>query len=167
MKRALLLALLPLSAFAWEKTVRRADVPAAVLRTARQLYPGARETGYDMDPGQECKLAYGVHLRVDKRHIEVNIFPNGDVRDVEETLDEEEYPREIVEAFGHTAYGTFRLERVNRITFEGVKPRVEYELLVSQGMRREKTLELRFDASGKLLGEYWLNPPQKDDGCKV
>jgi hypothetical protein len=90
-----------------------------------------------------------VHLRYRHRHIEVDVYPSGDVRDVEETLPADQHPTAVLDGWLRAA------------------SRVESELLVSQGPKREKPLELRFDAQGKLLNEDWLNPPQRTTGCKV
>ena len=164
MKRALLLALLPCAAFAWEKGVRRSQVPPAALETVQRVYPGAVELSYDQDPGQDCKMAYGIHIRYEGRLLEINVFPSGEIRDVELTLRKSEYPEAVLAAWHATKYGDYVLERLNRITIPERADKVVYELLVSRD-NRSHTLELTFDGSGKLINEYQLNPHVKDDRC--
>jgi hypothetical protein len=127
-----------------EKKLKRADLPAAVGKTADAQSAGATVRGYssEMDEGQ---LVYEVSLTVNGHGKDVSIAADGTVLEIEEEVALASLPAAVREGL-QAAAGTGKITKVESLTKKGAI--VAYEAHVLTGTKKS---EVHVGPDGKPL----------------
>jgi hypothetical protein len=103
--------------FASEQTIRRADLPAAVQKTAETQSKGATIRRFVKDE-EEGHLEYEMELTVDGHSKDVSIAPDGKLLEIEEQVLLESLPGNVLQAL-QTEVGHGTITKVESITKHG------------------------------------------------
>lgn len=112
-----------------EKRVKRSDLPVRVQRTADAESIGATVVGYSMD-AEDGRVEYEVHLMVNGHSKDVTIDPSGKVLEVEEQVEIDSLPFDVVSGLRQEA-GQRKITKVESLTKHGEI--VAYEAQVESG----------------------------------
>lgn len=112
-----------------EKRVKRSDLPARVQRTADAESIGGTVVGYSMDT-EDGRVKYEVHLMVNGHWKDVTIDPSGKVLEVEEQVEIDSLPFDVVSGLRQEA-GQRKITEVESLTKHGEI--VAYEAQVESG----------------------------------
>jgi hypothetical protein len=126
-----------------EQSLKKKDVPRAVLEAFQKAYPKATVKGFSREV-EEGKVLYEVESVEGKIHRDISYNPDGSVITLEETLPVSELP-EAVRSSMKTDYPQATITRCEKVT-EGQT--VKYELAIHSGQTKS---EVVFDAEGKIL----------------
>jgi hypothetical protein len=141
------LSLTATAALAYEKGVKRGEVPPPVLSAVESRYPNAKLTRFakEVDGG---KTLFEVVLELPSGHAEVSVSPDGTIVAEEATISVEDLPEAVRQGLAGSRYAKAIVLRVERVT-EAAKPGVTtFELMVEQSGKRH---ELAFDQTGTLV----------------
>jgi hypothetical protein len=133
-----------LGVFAQEKKLKKAELPAAVQKTADEQSQGATVKGYSSEV-EDGKLQYEVSLIANGHGKDVTIAPNGSVLEVEEEVPLDSLPAAVREGLQKQA-GTGKIGKVESITKHNTL--VAYEAHVRTGARHS---EVQVGPDGKAL----------------
>lgn len=131
-------------AMAQEKHIKKSDLPAAVQKTAEEQSKGATVRGYTQET-EDGKLEYEVEMTVNGHGKDVSIDPDGNILEVEETVDLGGLPAEVREGLQKKA-GAGKIGKVESITKHGST--VAYEAHVMNGTKKT---EVQVGPDGKAL----------------
>jgi uncharacterized membrane protein YkoI len=132
------------SAWSQEKKLKKADLPAAVQKTADDQSKGATVRGYSTET-EDGKLAYEVQLTVDGHSKDITMDPQGNVMEIEEEVDIKTLPAEVRSGLEKQA-GKAAIGKVESLTKHGSL--VAYEAQVRDGKKRS---EVQVGPDGKPL----------------
>jgi hypothetical protein len=141
---AVLALLCAVSASAQEKTLKKADLPPAVQKTADEQSKGATVRGYSSEV-EDGKLEYEVALTVNGHARAVSIAADGSVLEVEDEVALDALPAPVREALEKQA-GAGKITKVESLTKHGTL--VAYEAHVLTGAKRS---EVQVGPDGKPL----------------
>lgn len=127
-----------------EKHIRKADLPAAVQKTADEQAKGATVRGYSKET-EDGQPEYEVQLTVNGHSKDVSIDASGNLLEVEEQVTLEKLPAEVREALQKKA-GSGKITKVESLTKKGTL--VAYEAHVLTAGKRS---EAQVGPTGKLL----------------
>ena len=127
-----------------ETRIRKADLPAAVQRTADQQSKGATVRGYQRDK-EGGQLEYEVEMTIGGHHRDVTIDPNGNLLEVEEQIPLYKLPPEVREGLQKKA-GSGNITKVESIVKRGTL--AAYEAHVLDGGKKS---EVQVGPDGKAL----------------
>jgi hypothetical protein len=133
-----------LPAFAQEKKLTRADLPAAVQKTADEQSKGATVKGYSSEV-EDGKLTYEVQLTVNGHARDVAIDANGVLLEIEEEVEMSTLPAAVQDGLKKKA-GTGKILKVETLTKKGKL--VAYEAVVQDGTKKK---EIQVGPDGKPL----------------
>ena len=140
----LLTCAIALPASAQERRLKRADLPAAVQKTADQESQGATVRGYSSEKNGN-QLEYEVAMTVRGHNRDVTISADGAVLEVEEEIALDSLPAPVREGLLQLA-GTGKIINVESLTKRGAL--VAYEAHVRTGAKRS---EIQVGPDGKPL----------------
>lgn len=133
-------------AFASEKRLKKADVPAVVLAAVVARYPKATLTEFAQED-EAGKTVYEVQLKVGKAKTELIVSPDGKILTEEKTITRKELPAAVDQALTKSPYAKAKIIKIEMVT-DGTKPDLpSYEIFVKQ---KSQVHELVFTATGKL-----------------
>jgi len=130
--------LAPLATAQKEKHLKKADLPAAVQKTADEQSQGARVRGYASEV-EDGKLTYEVQLTVSGHSKDVSIAADGTVLEVEEQVELAQLPAMAREALLKQA-GTGKIVKVESLTKHNKL--VAYEAQVKDGAGKRKEIQV-------------------------
>ncbi|HEY2499538.1 MAG TPA: hypothetical protein VGK24_20950 [Candidatus Angelobacter sp.] len=128
-----------------EQKLKKADLPAAVQKTADEQSKGATVRGYSRET-ENGKVEYEVQLMVNGHSKDVTMDPQGNVMEVEEQVDLGTLPGEVRSGLKKQA-GNAKIGKVESLTKHGTL--VAYEAQVQSG---KKHSEIQVGPDGKQLG---------------
>ena len=144
---AVLVSLLVLTAGrADEKKIPLDKLPRAVADAVKAKYPGAELVGAEEET-ENGQTVYEVAIKDKGQKIEVTFKPDGTLVSVEKEIAVKDLPRAVADALD-AKYPKATVKKAEEET-EGAK--VTYEVLLVTADK--KTLEVTFDATGKVLEE--------------
>ena len=128
-----------------EKKVTEDEVPQAVLKTFNTDFPGAiiKEYAEETENGQSY---YEISCVFEGRKIDALYNPDGSVSAIEEVIPAETLPAAVQEAISREV-PRYSLKLAEKIDKDG---ETSYEVKVLN-MQDQKTYELKFSGSGKLI----------------
>jgi hypothetical protein len=133
---------------AGEKKVSEGEVPKPVLDGVARKYPAARKTGFEREV-ERGRTVYEVNLVQDGHAIDVALTPDGKIVSEEEEIAFDATPAAVQQALAASPkFGTWKVQRAERVVEAENTATPKYELLVTQG---RKKAELVFSDGGKLL----------------
>ena len=132
------------SVFSQEKPIKKADLPAAVQKTADEQAKGATVRGYNKEV-ENGKVAYEVELTVNGHSKDVTMDAQGNVLEIEEEVAMGALPPAVREALQKKA-GKGTIAKVESLTKKGAL--VAYEAQVRE---RKKHSEIQVGPEGKPL----------------
>ena len=141
---ALASTLFCLLALAQEKTIQKAELPAAVQKTADEQSKGATVKGYSSEV-EDGKLTYEVQLIVNGHGRDVAIDANGVVIEIEDEVEMVSLPAAVQDGLKKKA-GEGKILRVESLTKKGKL--VAYEAVVQTGTKKK---EIQVGPDGKPL----------------
>ena len=127
-----------------ERRLKRADLPAAVQKTADQESQGATVRGYSSETNGD-QLEYEVAMTVRGHNRDVTIAADGAVVEIEEEIALDSLPAPVRTGLLQLA-GSGKILNVETLTKRGAL--VAYEAHVRTGGKRS---EIQFDPDGKPL----------------
>ena len=129
-------------AFAQEQSLKRADVPKAILDAFRTSYPRAAIKGYSKETDHGT-VVFEVESVEGKTHRDVSYTAGGSVVSVEESLGYKDVPQPVRDAVARD-YPKSKVRSCEKV-IKG--PTTQFELLVQSGKQKR---ELVFNADGTL-----------------
>jgi glucose/arabinose dehydrogenase len=132
------------SASAQEQHLKKADLPAAVQKTADEQSKGATVRGYSSET-EDGALEYEVSMTIKGHSRDVSIAPDGSVLEVEEEVSLDALPAFVREGLLKQA-GSGKITKVESLTKKGTL--VAYEAQVRTGDKRS---EIQVGPDGKPL----------------
>lgn len=133
-----------LGVFAQEKKLKKAELPAAVQKTADEQSQGATVKGYSSEV-EDGKLQYEVSLIANGHGKDVTIAPDGGVVEVEQEVALDSLPAAVREGLQKQA-GAGKITKVESITKHNML--VAYEAHVRTGTKHS---EVQVGPDGKPL----------------
>ena len=146
---SVLALLLGAPAGASEVAVKRADLPAAVLKAVDQHYPKAQHLGYSRER-EDGRLLYEAEMKVAGRHVDASFDSLGNLVVEEATIPTKEIPAAVLEGLAKSPHAKGTIERVEKVTETGASRPPRYELVVRQGDAR---YEMVFESSCAAVSE--------------
>ncbi len=131
-------------AAAQERSVKRADLPPAVQKTADAQSAGATVRGYSSET-EDGQLEYEVAMTVKGHGRDVTIGPDGSIIEIEEEIALDSLPAPVREGLQQRA-GSGKIGKVESLTKHGAI--VAYEAHVTTGAKRS---EVQVGPDGKPL----------------
>ena len=135
---------LSVSIHAADKKVAKADLPAAVQKTAQEQSEGATVKGYSKET-EDGQLEYEVQMTVNGHSKDVSIAPDGRVLEVEEEVEMSSLPANVQTALKARA-GKGAIGKIESLTKQGKI--VAYEARVKTGERHS---EIQVGPNGERL----------------
>ena len=146
----LILCLSISSASASEKKLALAAVPKAVVAALKHKYTVADDQLQFAEEKEHGKISYEVVVKVDGRVIEVELSPAGKIVAEEERIKPEELPAAVTQAIAASKHAGATIKGAERVILDEKVDAPNYEVVVEES---GKKLELKFDATGKLVEE--------------
>ncbi len=140
----LVLAPFTLALSAEEQTIKKADVPSAVIAAFEKAYPKATVKSSSMEQ-EEGKTTYEIKSTDGSIRREIEYSAQGDVLEIEETMKPSDLPSAVSQAVAKR-YPTGVIVRAEK-KIEGAKP-VTYEVKVRQGNEK---IEVHFNLQGEVV----------------
>ena len=137
-----------------ETVIKEAEVPKPVTETLVRQYPAAKVDKFELEE-EHGKRLYEATFRDGNRDIEVKLTPQGELVEEEEMIAEKDLPEAVRKSFAGSKYGKSKISKVERVVDLAKKDKKDkqdqptFDIKVTDG---GKTVELRYDATGKLLG---------------
>jgi uncharacterized membrane protein YkoI len=135
-----------------ETVINEADVPKPVTATIVRQYPAAKVDKFELEE-EHGKRLYEATFRDGNRDIEVKLTAQGELVEEEEVIAEKDLPESVRKSFTGSKYGKSKISKIERVldlTKKDKKDQPTFDIKISDG---GKTIELRYDATGKLLGK--------------
>jgi hypothetical protein len=142
-----LLGMIAAGARADEETVPLDKVPAAVMKTVKDKYPGAKikEAKKEVEKG---KTTYEVAIEHEKQVLDLALKPDGTLLEVEQAIEVKDLPAKVAEAIKKT-YPKGKVSKAEKITsFEDGKQEVEFEVVVEEAGK--KPVEVTVEPDGTI-----------------
>ena len=137
MKSMPLLWLMPLVAFAGEKTVKPEQVPAAVVKAATERYPKGKITKY-IEEIEGGKKSYEVVFELDGQKVEVIIGADGKLLEEERVMTASDLPPEVTKAIADSKHAKAKIARVERVEDLSTRASPVWEVVVEEGGKRRE-----------------------------
>jgi hypothetical protein len=140
-----------------EKTVTENDVPQAVHKAFNSSYPGATINEYseEIEGGQ---TTYEISCIFEGRKIDAVYNPDGSVSGIEEVIAVESLPDVVYQAISKEV-SDFSIKLAEKIDKDN---EILYEVKILN-MQDQKTYELQFSDTGKLIGKEVKMSKEKDE----
>jgi hypothetical protein len=137
--------LLYADAGAQEKTIRKKDVPAAVISAFQKAYPDAKMKGFAAET-EHGTLYYEVESVRGKQTVDALLLPDGTFYEIEEAMTAKDLPAAVSGAVKakHPKAKFQKAEKVTRGT------EISYDLSATEGKSK---ISLTIDPNGKILKE--------------
>ena len=126
-----------------EESVKKKDVPKAILDSFEKTYPKAKIDGFSKET-ENGKTVYEVESVEGKIHRDITYNTDGSVIALEETLPVGDFP-EAVRASLTKEFPKAKVVKAEKVT-EGTT--IHFEVLLKTG---KKSSEVVFDAAGKVI----------------
>ncbi len=133
-------------AFAAEKRLKKADVPAVVLAAVAAKYPKATLTKFAQED-EAGKTVYEVQLKVGQAKTELIVSADGKILTEEKTIARKELPAAVGKSLSTSLYTKAKLIKIEMVTDSAKPDAPTYEILVTH---QGKAHELVFTATGQL-----------------
>jgi hypothetical protein len=144
---ALLFTTMSTPANAGERPIKPSAVPAAVHEAVKTAHPDAHVVGYAREE-EHGKVTYEVTVRAGNRVTDVSLSPEGRILAEEERIPKQALPDAVAKAFAASAYGSSRIERIERVVEGTNREEPRFEIVIKD---RGAFVELTFDRTGALL----------------
>lgn len=142
-------------ALGWVAGLARADeekvpldkVPAAVLKTVKDKYPGAtiKEASKEVDKG---KTTFEVAIEHEKKALDLALKADGTLLEIEQAIAAKDLPTKVADALKKKFPGG-KIDRAEKITsFEDGKEETEYEVVVAEPGK--KAVEVVVEPDGTI-----------------
>jgi hypothetical protein len=141
------LGLLAAGARADEEKVPLDKVPAAVLKTVKDKYPGAKikEAFKEVDKGE---TTYEVAIEHETHSIDLSLKPDGTLLEAEQAIEVKDLPAKVADAI-KKKYPKAKISKAEKLTsFEDGKEEVEYELVMEE--EGKKPFEVVVEPDGTI-----------------
>ncbi|MBS4029251.1 MAG: PepSY-like domain-containing protein [Ignavibacteriales bacterium] len=129
--------------FTSEQTLKKKDVPKAVLQAFAKTYPKATTMGYSKE-NEGKTIAYEVESKEGTVTRDILYDAKGNVLEVEESVTKDELPQAIRDVIAKD-YAKATIEKCEKLTKGEM---TQFEIHVTSG---KKTSEVLFDSNGKLV----------------
>ncbi|HNN93596.1 MAG TPA: PepSY-like domain-containing protein [Pseudomonadota bacterium] len=130
-----------------ESVIAESEVPAPVLAAVKKQYPSARLLKFEVESAHGKRL-YEVKLRDGERALEAKLTAQGELLEEEEQITEKDLPEPVRKSLAASPYAKAAIKKIERVVHKDKKDQQTFEIKVTQG---NKTVELLYDAAGKLL----------------
>ncbi len=130
-----------------EEKIAPKDLPKAVLKAAKKLFPDAKIRGASKEE-EDGETLYEVEMTVDGKAVDVLFEPDGEVEAIEKEIEAEDLPK-AVRSVIKKKYARARIEKVEEITEEDDK--VLYEIIFKE--KGEDAFEVVIAPNGKILAD--------------
>jgi uncharacterized membrane protein YkoI len=137
-----------------EEKVPLDKVPKAVLDAVKAKFKGAEIVSAQKE-NENGKLAYEINLKHKDAKIEATVTPEGKITAIEKAIAVKDLPQPVARAL-RRKYPRAEIKSVEEAT-QGEK--VSYEVLLVT--TDKKTIEVVFDAQGKILEEEKKDPKEE------
>jgi hypothetical protein len=141
-------------AMAQEKDVKVSDLPKVIADAAKKAFPNAKIEKAAVEP--ESVLVYEVSFTDNGTKRDIAVSSAGEILEVETVVAEKDLPKPVAQALAKAAQGG-KVQIVEKIEYLAEikvvklrKPKIAYEAKVQKD---GKTLEIKWDAKGKVLTE--------------
>ncbi len=126
-----------------EVSLKKKDVPQAVLKTFEQAYPMAKMKGFSKEE-QDGKVAYEIESVEGKVHRDVTYNPDGSLISVEESLPYPELPLAVRDAIAkeYPKGKSIRCEKIMKGSS------VQFEVVLKSGKAK---YEVVFEQDGRIV----------------
>lgn len=138
----------PVSAKETEIEIKEADVPGPVLVTVKRHYPNAKATKFELEEEDGQRL-YEVTLHQGGKELEAKLTAQGELVEEEEVITEKDLPDPVRKSLAASRYAKAKIGKIERVVRKDKKAPPTFEIKVTDA---GKTVELLYDAAGKLLG---------------
>ena len=130
---AFLLAIpyLATSVHAQEQSIKRKDVPKAILAAFEKTYPKAKIKGYAKEV-EEGKTVYEVESVEGSVHRDITYMADASVASIEESLPVSELP-DVIRSAAEKQYPKSKISLCEKVTKGSV---IQYELVVTSGKQK-------------------------------
>ncbi|HWE35860.1 MAG TPA: PepSY-like domain-containing protein [Isosphaeraceae bacterium] len=132
---AMVMGLLAAGARADEEKVPLDKVPAAIMKTVKDRYPGAKikEASKEVDKG---KTTYEVAIEHESHALDLALKPDGTLLEIEQAMEVKDLPAKVADAL-KKKYPQAKLNKAEKLTaFEDGKEEVEYEVVVEEAGKK-------------------------------
>lgn len=142
---------------AGEDTVKKEEVPAAVIEAFERAYPFVKVTAYEKED-RAGKACYEIECRVGKLKLEMVYTPDGELYEIEQLIRIKAVPRAVTKSVKKAHPGA-RIRKAERLTRGG---QTLYEIYLRKGKQK---MEMVLDATGEIIepGEEDEDEP-RDNG---
>jgi hypothetical protein len=132
-----------------EVTVKRTDVPEAVLKAAASRYPKGKMIRFIRET-EKGRTSFEIKIDVSGERVELSVAQNGELLVEERTIPESKLPKVIKKGIADSRFRDAKIDRVEQITNFSKLHAGSYEIVVEQGGKKR---ELTFNRQGKFLTE--------------
>ncbi len=132
-----------LNLFAQDKKISEKNVPAAVMGAFHKAFPKAVIKGTSIET-EKGKKNFEIESLEGSKHIDLLITPAGKITEVEETIQADQLPTNIMKTLGSKFKG-FKIEKAEKVTHGAVS---NYELVIESKSGKH---EVKLNEAGKLL----------------
>jgi hypothetical protein len=132
-----------------ESVIPQAEVPAPVIATLKKQYPAARMLQFELEEEHGTRL-YEVKLRDGSRELEAKLTAAGEIVEEEEVIAEKDLPEPVRKSLAASSYARAPIKKIERVVHKDRKDAPAFEIKLTD---HGKTVELIYDAAGKLLGK--------------
>jgi hypothetical protein len=140
---------------AGEDTIKKEEVPDAVLKAFEQAYPFAKATEYERED-RSGVIYYEIECRVGKLKLEMVYTGDGDLYEIEQLIGLKAVPKAVIKSV-KKAHPKAKIKKAERLT-RGAQ--TLYEIYLSKGKQK---LEIVLDPTGKILEPEEKEKDDKDD----
>ena len=139
---------LAVPAQATESVIKEAEVPAPVLAAFKKKYPSAGRLEFERET-EHGKQFYEIKWRDGARELETKFTAEGELVEEEEVITERALPEPVRKSLAASAHAKAKIKKIERVTHKDKPEQATFEIKIAEG---GKTIELLYDAAGKLLG---------------
>jgi hypothetical protein len=139
-------AALALPALAAEKTIKKSEVPKAVLEAAAARYPKAEMTGFSQEE-EAGQTVFEVRLKEAGAWTDVVLSREGKILSEEKTISMKDLPEAVQQGLSASLHAKAKVLKVERVTEFDKPETTTFEILVQGGKQK---WELVFSSDGKL-----------------
>ena len=154
-----LLSVPSLAVRADEEKVPLKDLPKAVADAVKKKFPKAKVVSASKEIEDE-KTLYEVTLKDGEQNVQVTATPEGKIVEIEKEIAAKDLPKEVTEALDEK-YPKATIKKVEEVIATGKD--LAYEVLLVT--KDKKTVEVKFDAKGKVL-KVENKDDEKEEGKK-
>ena len=152
MKKVIIIALLGLGAGqVFAQKIRASEVPQVVKASFAKAYPSVKDVEWEKEGG-----AFEAGFDENEKDVSVVIDVTGKIKEVETEIQKSELPKTTRETLAKE-YAGYKIKETAKLLASGV---TTFEAEVEKG---EKSYELIFDTSGKLLKKTEIKEKEKEE----